>query len=146
LIAYVKGGCHASYSTVRKFLRDLVALTISRGQLANIIAKVSEALEQPYEQLLLGLPDQGRLNVDETGHKKNRLRQWVWCFRAGLYYYSVKPPCVFESKTRPCSRKARVFQGQLHAHCSQDRSLVGTFSQLIIFGGQLLPQLLGGQL
>jgi hypothetical protein len=24
-------------------------LTISRGQLANIIAKVSEALEQPYE-------------------------------------------------------------------------------------------------
>ena len=26
-----------------------------------------------------------QLNVDETGHKQNRLRQWIWCFRASLY-------------------------------------------------------------
>src|SRR3954470_6784973 len=31
LIAYLKGACHASYSTVRKFLRDVVGVTISRG-------------------------------------------------------------------------------------------------------------------
>jgi transposase len=85
LIAYLKGACHASFSTIRKFVRDVVGLTISRGQLAKIIAKVSQALERPYEQLLEGLPDQERLNVDETSHKQNRLRQWVWCFRAGLY-------------------------------------------------------------
>ena len=85
LIAYLKGVCHASYSTVRKFLRDVVGLTISRGQLANIIAKVSEALKEPYEELLARLPDEERLNVDETGHKQNRLRQWTWCFRADLY-------------------------------------------------------------
>ena len=41
LIAYLKGVCHASFSTVRKFLRDVVGLTISRGQLAKIIGKVS---------------------------------------------------------------------------------------------------------
>src|SRR3954447_109809 len=40
LIAYLKGACHASYSTVRKFLRDVVQITISRGQLSNIIRKV----------------------------------------------------------------------------------------------------------
>src|SRR5262249_49651770 len=34
LIAYLKGVCHASFSTVRKFLRDVVQLQISRGQLA----------------------------------------------------------------------------------------------------------------
>src|SRR3954470_15691649 len=85
VIAYLKGVCHASYSTVRKFIRDVVGLTISRGQLANIIAKVSEALEHPYEDLLDRLPDETRLNVDETGHRQNRLRQWIWCFRAGLY-------------------------------------------------------------
>ena len=39
-IAYLKGACHASYSTVRKFLRDVVGVTISRGELARIIAKV----------------------------------------------------------------------------------------------------------
>ena len=85
VIAYLKGVCHASYSTVRKFIRDVVGLTISRGQLANIIAKVSEALEHPYEDLLNRLPDETHLNVDETGHKQNRLRQWIWCFRASLY-------------------------------------------------------------
>jgi transposase len=85
LIAYLKGVCHASFSTIRKFVRDVVRLTISRGQLAKIIAKVSQALEQPYEELLASLPEEPYLNVDETGHKQNRLRQWIWCFRADLY-------------------------------------------------------------
>ena len=62
MIAYLKGVCHASFSTVRKFVRDVVGLTISRGQLAKIIAKVSQALEQPYQDLLESLPDQDRLN------------------------------------------------------------------------------------
>src|SRR3954447_12633556 len=84
-IAYLKGACHASFSTVRKFLRDVVRVTISRGQLARIIAKVSRALERPYQELLDDLPGQARLNVDETGHKRNGERQWTWCFRAGLY-------------------------------------------------------------
>src|SRR5271168_1051982 len=85
LIAYLKGVCHASFSTIRKFIRDVVGLTISRGQLANIIAKVSQALEKPFEKLLASLPEEAYLNVDETGHKQNRLRQWIWCFRASLY-------------------------------------------------------------
>jgi transposase len=84
-IAYLKGACHASYSTVRKFLRDVAQVTISRGELARIIAKVSRSLERPYQELLDDLPGQARLNVDETGHKQNGQRQWTWCFRAGLY-------------------------------------------------------------
>src|SRR5215471_14292314 len=85
LIAYLKGACHASYSTVRKFLRDVVGLSISRGQLAKVIAKVSEALDGPYQELLLKLPREARLNVDETGHKDNGTPMWTWCFRAELY-------------------------------------------------------------
>jgi transposase len=85
LIAYLKGVCHASFSTTRKFLRDVVQLTISRGQLAKILAKVSAALDPPYRELLEDLPGQARLNVDETGHKVNGQRWWTWCFRASLY-------------------------------------------------------------
>jgi hypothetical protein len=85
VIAYLKGVCHASFSTIRKFVRDVIGLTISRGQLVKIIGKVSRALERPYEELLDHLPDQDYLNVDETGHKQNRQRQWIWCFRAELY-------------------------------------------------------------
>src|SRR5512142_1987312 len=84
-IAYLKGACHASFSPVRKFLLHAVRVTISRGELARILAKVSRALEQPYEELLDDLPGQARLNVDETGHKQNGDRQWTWCFRAALY-------------------------------------------------------------
>jgi transposase len=91
-IAYLKGVCHASYSTVRKFLRDVVGLTISRGQLAKILTKVSLALEETYQQLLAELPEQARLNVDETGHKDNGDRLWTWCFRAELYtLFKIEP-------------------------------------------------------
>jgi transposase len=85
LIAYLKGFCHASFSTVRKFLRDVVGVTISRGQLRKIIGKVCSALEGPYQELLETLPGEPRLNVDETGHKDNGKLMWTWCFRASLY-------------------------------------------------------------
>src|SRR5262249_55925525 len=58
LVAYLKGACHASYSTIRKFLRDVAGVVISRGQLAKIIRKVSQALDQPYHELLEQLPGQ----------------------------------------------------------------------------------------
>jgi len=85
LIAFMKGACHASYSTTRIFLRDVVGVTISRGQLSKTLDKVSEALDRPYEDLLQLLPDEPILNVDETGHKENGGRWWTWCFRAELY-------------------------------------------------------------
>ena len=85
LIAYMKGACHASFSTVRKFLRDVVGVTISRGELSKIIGKVTAALDKPYEQLLEALPNEAVLNVDETGHKDNGDKWWTWCFRAELY-------------------------------------------------------------
>src|SRR6266851_3417436 len=85
LIAYLKGPCHASYSTVREFLKEVAEVPISRGELAKIINKVSRALDQPYKQLLEDLPKQLRLNIDETGHKQNGIRMWTWCFRAALY-------------------------------------------------------------
>jgi transposase len=85
LIAYLKGACHASYSTTRKFLRDVVGVTISRGQLVKVIAKVSQALDAPYQALLDNLAEQWRLNVDETGHREHGERWWTWCFRASLY-------------------------------------------------------------
>jgi transposase len=85
LIAFMKGVCHASFSTVRLFLRDVVGVTISRSHLSNILDKVSTALDGPYEELLQLLPDEAILNVDETGHKDNGERWWTWCFRAELY-------------------------------------------------------------
>jgi transposase len=92
LIAYLKGACHASYSTIRKFVRDVLGVSISRGQLIKVIAKVSQALDEPYQELLERLPAQSRLNVDETGHKDNGVPWWTWCFRASLYtLFKIEP-------------------------------------------------------
>ena len=85
LIAYLKGACHASFSTIRKFLRDVVRVTISRGELAKIVGKASESLAPAYEELFASLPMEKRLGVDETGHKENGMRRWTWCFRAALF-------------------------------------------------------------
>lgn len=85
LVAYLKGVCHASYTTIRRFLRDVMGLTVSRGQWVKLIGKVSAALAEPYQDLLKRLPDEDRLNVDETGHKDNGKTWWTWCFRAELF-------------------------------------------------------------
>ncbi len=85
LIAFLKGPCHASFSTIRTFLRDVVGVTICRGELSKVVHKVSAALAAPYDELLQSLPNAAVLNVDETGHKCNGQPWWTWCFRAELY-------------------------------------------------------------
>lgn len=85
LVAYMKGACHASLSTIRKFLRDVVKMPVSRGYLRKLIAKVSDALDPAFEELLRALPEQDVVNIDETGHKDNGQRYWTWCFKASLY-------------------------------------------------------------
>jgi len=85
LVGYLKGACHASFTTIRKYFRDVLNISISRGQLAKVIRKVSTAIAPAYESLRAALPLAPVLNVDETGHKENGKRLWTWCFRAELY-------------------------------------------------------------
>ncbi len=92
LVAFMKGVCHASFSTIRKYLRDVVGIPVSRGYLAKVIAKVTQWLTPAYEELLARLPSEAFLNVDETGHKENAKKFWTWCFRAELYtLFRIEP-------------------------------------------------------
>lgn len=92
LVAYLKGPCHASFSTIRKFLADVIGVRISRGQLAKLVQKVSRGLHASYEELLHALPGEARLNVDETGHPDRGQRLWTWCFRSELFtLYRIDP-------------------------------------------------------
>lgn len=92
LVGFLKGACHMSFSSIRKFFRDVVGVKISRGQLRKLIRKVTDSLQDPYEELLKLLPDEDRLNVDETGHKDSGKRLWTWCFRATLFtLFKISP-------------------------------------------------------
>lgn len=85
LVAYMKNVCHASFSTIRKYIRDVLGEKVSRGYLRKVIEKVSRSLEAPYNELLDHLPLETIVNVDETGHKENGDKFWTWVFKAELY-------------------------------------------------------------
>ena len=85
LIAYMKNVLHASFSTIRKYIRDVLGEKVSRGYLRKVIEKVSRSLEAPYNELLDRLPLETIVNVDETGHKENGDKFWTWVFKADLY-------------------------------------------------------------
>lgn len=84
-MAYLKGGCHASYSMIQAFLRDVLGLPMSQAQLVKLVKKTRRALDGAYDELLAKLPDEAHLNIDETGHKQCKKKLWTWCFRAKLY-------------------------------------------------------------
>lgn len=84
-VAFMKGGCHMSYSTIRQFFKEVMRLDLSRGMLCKATRKVSQALDRPYQQLLESLPDEPHLGIDETGHKNEGRLHWTWCFQTPLY-------------------------------------------------------------
>lgn len=51
-IGYLKSACHMSYSSIRKFMRDVVGVKISNGQLRKLVAKVTNSIAEPSEELL----------------------------------------------------------------------------------------------
>jgi transposase len=85
LIAYLKGACHCSYATIRKFIQAMFNIELSDGLLAKLICKTSDSLDKAYQELAFLLPKEAWLNVDETGHKDNGKAMWTWCFRASLF-------------------------------------------------------------
>jgi transposase len=84
-VAYMKNVCHASFSTIRKFIRDVLGEKVSRGYLRKVIEKVGQTLEAPYTELLDRLPFEPTVNVDETGHKEMGAKFWTWVFKAEMY-------------------------------------------------------------
>ena len=85
LVAYMKGVCHCSYSTIRRYFRDVLKVRVSRGQLAKTIAKVTGSMKSAYAELVAALSSQPYVRSDETGHKENGKRFWTWCFRTDLF-------------------------------------------------------------
>lgn len=81
-IAFMKGSCHMSYTTIQQFIKEVMGLTLSRGMLCKSVLKTSKALQEPYEQLVAALPNETCLGIDETGHKNGKDgRPWTWCFQ-----------------------------------------------------------------
>ena len=84
-VAFMKGSCHMSYTTIQQFFNELMKLDISRGMLCKAAQKVSQSLQGTYEQLAQRLPQEPQVGVDETGHHDDGKLHWTWCFDTSDY-------------------------------------------------------------
>lgn len=84
-VAFMKGRCHMSYTTIQAFFQELMKLDISRGLLCKVVQKTSTALKPSYDKLANRLADELQVNVDETGHHDEGILHWTWCFDTSDY-------------------------------------------------------------
>lgn len=92
LVGFLKGACGMSLGVMRRFFRDVLGVKLSKGYLAKLLNRISGCLADPIEELVRLLPDQSRVNVDETGHKDEGKRLWTWVFRAELFtLFKISP-------------------------------------------------------
>jgi len=89
--ACLKGGIHASYTGTEKVL-GFLGVDVCRATICNKIKKVAAALGFAHDELLAALPEQDRMNVDETGHKDHPFdkptdhkKHWIWVFAAPFF-------------------------------------------------------------
>jgi hypothetical protein len=97
-IAYMTVGCRMPRRMVQRFLEELLGIGISLGSTQKAWEEASAAVESPYQQLSVDLKNQAVLNGDETGHRTNGEKRWLWVLVAKMYV-------VFKIAT---TRKAEV--------------------------------------
>ena len=72
-------------------MQEVFEIPVSRSGLANQIKAISPSLEVPYQELQGALAHEPSLHIDETGHKDNGDRYWIWAFCTRLFgFFTVE--------------------------------------------------------
>jgi transposase len=85
LIAYLTVVCRLPRLVVQRLLEGALHIPISLGSTQNAWEEASAAVAIPYAELDAALQDQSVLNVDETGHRTNGDKRWIWAFVARTF-------------------------------------------------------------
>jgi len=89
LIAYWTVVCRLPRRLVEGMLADVLGIEISLGSTQKAWEEVSQAVQQPVEQLQEQLPREAVLNVDETGWRTNGDKRWMWALVAKQFVFYV---------------------------------------------------------
>ena len=89
LIAYWTVVCRLPRRLVEAMLADVLGIEISLGSTQKAWEEVSQAVEQPVQQLQEQLPREAVLNVDETGWRTNGDKRWMWALVAQQFVFYV---------------------------------------------------------
>ena len=82
LIAYLTLVCRLPRLVVQRFLEGARQIPISLGSTQNAWEEASAAVAVPYAELEAALRHQPVLTADETGHRTNGEKRWLWTFVA----------------------------------------------------------------
>lgn len=85
LIAYLTVGCRMPRLVVQRFLEGALQIPISLGSTQAAWEEASAAVAAPYAELEAALPHEPVLNADETGHRTNGAKRWLWAFVARTF-------------------------------------------------------------
>jgi transposase len=72
---------------VQRFLEGALQIPISLGSTQNAWEETSAAVAAPYAELEAALPHEPVVNADETGHRTNGDKRWLWTFVAGTFVF-----------------------------------------------------------
>lgn len=84
-IVYMTVVCRMPRRMVQRFLEEALHIDISLGSTQKAWEQASAAVEIPYEQLREDLKNQPVVNGDETGHRTNAEKRWLWVMVARTY-------------------------------------------------------------
>ncbi len=78
-IAILSGDYCLSRRSTQLVFDDIFNLPVSLGSISNAEETVSTALEAPVEEAKVYIQEyQGSVNADETGHKQQGDKMWMW--------------------------------------------------------------------
>jgi transposase len=85
LIAYLTVVCRMPRLVVQRFLEGALQIPISLGSTQHAWEETSAAVAVPYRELETALRHEAVLNADETGHRTNGEKRWLWTFVARTF-------------------------------------------------------------
>jgi len=90
LMAYLTVVCRMPRLVVQRLLEGVLQIPISLGSTQNAWEEASAAVGAPYEELQHALAHQPVLNGDETGHRTNGSKRWLWTLVAPTFvFYTI---------------------------------------------------------
>lgn len=85
LIAYLTVVCRLPRLVVQRFLEGALQIPISLGSTQNAWEEASAAVAAPSAELEAALRHEAVINADETGHRTNGDKRWLWTFVARTF-------------------------------------------------------------
>ena len=91
LIGYLKTVCRVPIGQIRKLIGSLWGLSISAGEITEVLHDVAELGESAYEDLLEKVRGSPVVHADETGWREDGINGYIWSFSSpDVRYYTYR--------------------------------------------------------